>query len=154
MGLCRISHSLPPGITSSLRVISFYWCNDSERTRKGVFMFASWATWLFVVSAWEETVMHVVMIPGGYHTTAYPTNMVMLAIFFVVMSQSGSFSWMISKNSGIFVSAPWTSLKQYTLCLCWNHCRLTLCKPQLLHAKWIVSLSKFGRMCSSEAITE
>ena len=44
-------------------------------------MFESQATQLFVRYTWKGTFVHVVMIPRSYHTAAYPTNMVMLAVF-------------------------------------------------------------------------
>ena len=44
-------------------------------------MFESQVTWLYVGSALKGAFMHVVMISRSYHTAAYPTNTVVLAIF-------------------------------------------------------------------------
>ena len=88
VGLCRISHSLPPrincierNISFAFQVISFCGCNGPQRTRKGDIMFAPQATRLLVGSTWEGAFLHVVMISRSYHTAAHPTNTVVLAIF-------------------------------------------------------------------------
>ena len=44
-------------------------------------MFVSQATQSFLGSTWKGGFMHVAVVPRGYHTTAYPTIMVILAIF-------------------------------------------------------------------------
>ena len=97
--------------------------------------------------------MHVVVLPRGYQTTAYPTNMLMLAIFLCRYDSIG----VLQSNYFQEVRNPCISsidFSEHNLHLCWSHCKLTLCKSQLPHAKLVETHCKFGRSCSSQAIME
>ena len=97
--------------------------------------------------------MHIVVVPRGYHITAYPTNIVVLAIF---LCSYGSIGVLQLKYFQV-VRNPHISSIDFSGCnlhFWWSHCKLALCRPQLPHAKLVETHYKFRRTYSSEAIME